>query len=107
MKGAELTKVVIKYIEAEGGKVINLIAASKSGNADLIACIGGRYCEFEIKGKGDRIKPAQTLKLNETIRKGGAAAYIHNLDDLKNILADVYQGGQLPLIPINVKKVTL
>lgn len=102
MNGAELTKLVIERIEAEGGKAINLIAASKSGNADVIACINGRYCEFEIKGKGDKEKPHQAIKLNEAIKAGGVAGFIHSLADLEEHIYLVNL-GRVDCPPVKVK----
>ena len=71
MNGQQLTAEVIADIEASGGKAINLIAASKAGNADIVACYKGKYIELEIKGRGDTEKPHQALKLNEAIEAGG------------------------------------
>lgn len=109
MNGKQLTKQVTDWIvNNEGGKVINLIAASKAGNADLIACIDGRYCEFEIKGKGDVESAAQTAKLNETIRKGGVAGYVRNLNDLKALIDYAHDSrGCMPEIVSQTIKVTL
>lgn len=108
MNGAELTKWAMSYIEDDlGSKAINLIAASKSGNADIIACIDGRYCEFEIKGEGDKIKPAQTVKLNKTIELGGVAGYVTCKKDLYELVVLVTDSGRMKPIETNIEKVTL
>ena len=107
MNGSELTKLVMDYVEASGGKAINLIAASKAGNADIIACINGRYVELEIKGKGDTEKPHQAEKLNEAIKAGGYGAFIHSQQDLKKLLTLVYNNKPCPLVQAKIAKVTL
>jgi hypothetical protein len=107
MNGAQLTKLVIAEIEKAGGKAINLIAASKSGNADIIACINGRYCEFEIKGKGDTEKPHQAAKLNETIIAGGVAGFVHSLADAQALILLAKTGKACPPIKLKVRSITL
>lgn len=107
MNGAKLTKKVIEQIEAAGGKAINLIAASKSGNADIIACINGRYCEFEIKGVGDTEKPAQAKKLNATIEAGGIAGFIHFPSQVDKFITYAKLGMNCPLVEAKIKKVDL
>lgn len=107
MNGAELTKKVIKRIEQVGGKAVNLIAASKSGNADVIACINGRYCEFEIKGKGDTEKPHQALKLNAAIDAGGVAGFIHNLAELDKYIAYAQLNIKCPEVKVKLDSFTL
>ena len=105
--GSELTKQVMKVITNKGGKAINLIAAGKSGNADIIACYKGRYLELEIKGRGDTIKPSQTVKLNSAITAGGYACFVFKLADVYDLLHLVDIGAPCPRVIDTVKCITL
>lgn len=107
MNGSQLTEKAMQIIEEHGGKVINLIAASKAANADLIACINGRYCEFEIKGKGDTEKPAQAQKLNTAIHAGGVAGFVHNIADLERLILLAETGQECNEVEAKVQSITL
>lgn len=89
MTGAELTKKVQKYIEEHyGGYVVNVIVASKSGTADLLACVNGNFFAFEIKGKGDKANPLQDNKLSKVAKAGGYGGYVRNLEEVNRIIID-------------------
>lgn len=107
MNGSKLTEKAMQVIEEHGGKVINLIAASKAANADLIACINGRYCEFEIKGKGDTEKPAQAEKLNSAIRAGGVAGFVHSIADLEKLILLAETNQQCDKVKAKIESITL
>lgn len=107
MNGAQLTKAVMTLIQARGGKAINLIAASKSGHADIIACYEGRYLELEIKGKGDKEKPHQAAKLNEAIAAGGYGGFVHTVEDALKLLQLIEAGLPCPAVKTTIVQVTL
>lgn len=107
MDGSELTGKVMTRIEELGGKAINLIAASKSGNADVIACVNGKYFELEIKGDGDTEKPHQAEKLNQAIDAGGYGAFIYSLEDLEDLLVYARNNRPCPKVKSTILAVTL
>lgn len=101
MTGAELSAKVMAYLEDRNCYVTNIIASSKAGTSDLIACINGRYVALEIKGKGDTLKPLQAQKLKSVIAAGGIGMEVRSINDA--ILAyNLAQTGQ-PCPPINAQ----
>lgn len=90
MKGSKLSALVIAHIEAvHAGYVINIIVASKSGNADLIACIKGKFFAFEIKGDGDTEKRLQDEQLTKVAKAGGYGGYVYSIADVDDIIANL------------------
>lgn len=67
-----------------GGKEVLKWATSKStkGVADVIACIKGRFCQFEIKAGKDRPREDQLKQQELTQKAGGVYVFIHNADEL-------------------------
>lgn len=97
MIGAKLSAAATKHIETvHNGYVINVIVASKSGNADLIACIRGKFFAFEIKGKGDTEKRLQDEKLTKVTKAGGYGGYVYSLADIDDIVNNLRQPKMSP-----------
>lgn len=104
MIGSKLSAAVTNHIEtAHNGYVINVIVASKSGNADLIACVNGKFFAFEIKGTGDTKKQLQDEKLNRVAKAGGYGGYVHSLADVDSIIKNLIQ----PKISSDTTKISL
>ncbi|PIR06671.1 MAG: hypothetical protein COV55_02860 [Candidatus Komeilibacteria bacterium CG11_big_fil_rev_8_21_14_0_20_36_20] len=77
----------VKILEEEfNAYVINIIAASKAGNMDLVACIYGEFYGFEIKWKNDQPSELQKEKINLCIDAGGKAYFIRSTEQLRNII---------------------
>lgn len=90
MTGAQLSAKAIKYIETKyTGYVVNVIVSSKSGTADIIACIKSNFFAFEIKGKGDTEKLLQDKKLNDVAKAGGYGGYVRKLSDIDYIVTNL------------------
>ena len=66
--------------------VINVTAASRSGNMDLIACIQGAFWGFEIKWKTDTPSIVQKEKINKCIDAGGKAFFVRSIEDLRHFI---------------------
>lgn len=107
MNGAKLTTLVMRYLQEVDAVSINLIAASKAGYADVIACYRGRFLALEIKGKGDTEKPAQAQKLNDVIEAGGYGKFIYSMQDLHDLLNLVDDGIECPKVKLKVKSINL
>ncbi len=87
MTGAKLSRLAIKHIEVKHcGYVVNTIVASKSGTADLIACIDGKFFAFEIKGDSDTEKPLQDAVLNRVANANGYGGYVYCIKDIDTIV---------------------
>lgn len=63
--------------------VINVTAASVSGNMDLVACIEGVFFGFEIKWKNDVPSELQKDKINKCLDAGGKAFFVRSVSDLR------------------------
>lgn len=78
----------IRILEQEfNAYVVNLVAGSKSGDTDLIACIEGLYYGFEIKWAKDTPSEIQKKKINKVIDAGGRAYFIRSEEQLRYILS--------------------
>lgn len=78
---------VLKVLEKDyGAYAINVVAASKSGTMDIVACIKGIFYGFEIKWKNDQPSELQKQKINKCIEAGGRAYFIRSIDQLRGIL---------------------
>lgn len=77
----------ISILEKEfGAYVVNVMAASRSGNMDLIVCIRGTFWGFEIKWKSDTPSIAQKEKINKCIAAGGKAFFVRSTEELRNFI---------------------
>ncbi len=77
----------IKILEQEfNAHVINLVAGSKSGDTDLVACIDGLYYGFEIKWANDVPSELQKKKINKVIDAGGKAYFIRSEEQLRHTI---------------------
>lgn len=76
---------------------INLTAASKSGNMDIIACIKGEFWGFEIKWKNDQPSELQKEKINNCIDAGGRAYFIRSVEQLRMVITQRLNPAKYPL----------
>ena len=77
----------VKILEQEyNAFVIVTVSTSKSGIADIIACIDGMFYAFEIKWGDDKPSELQKQKINEVIDSGGKAYFITSENELRYIL---------------------
>lgn len=85
MNGKRLSKLAQKHIrEKYDGFVVNVIAASRNGVPDLLACINGKFYGFEIKGENDKLSSLQAIKIAEIRVAGGVASEVRSLKDIDN-----------------------
>ena len=86
MLESKIQKKVIAYLLSIGCKVINLKAASRKGNADLVICYKGHYVEFEMKQPGKEPTKLQQIKGQECIDAGGHWFGIHSLEEAEEAI---------------------
>lgn len=89
MSESKIQSQMIKYIKARGGKVIDTIVLSTSGNADLIVCYLGRYVEIEAKAAGKKARALQEVKGRETIKAGGKWICTSSIEDVVDLLDNI------------------
>ena len=83
---SSIQKKVVTYLKSVGCKVVKLVTANTSGNADLIICYRGYYVEFEMKQPGKHATKLQLLKGKETVDAGGAWFEIHSVEEAKEAI---------------------
>ena len=71
MSEQKIQTQITNWLEAKGCKVVKVVSATKSGNADLVCCYRGLYVEIEVKDIGEKARPLQLLKADETVKAGG------------------------------------
>ncbi len=98
MLESKIQAKVVKYLEGIGCKVIKLIVANTSGNADLIICYHGYYVEFEMKQEGKEATKLQIIKGRQTIESDGQWFCIHSVEEAKLAIEFVNQQKGLPCI---------
>jgi hypothetical protein len=82
-----LQPACVKLLENEfSAYTINLMAASKAGHMDIIACIKGEFWGFEIKWKNDSPSLLQKEKINKCIAAGGKAFFIRSTSELRGAI---------------------
>lgn len=86
---SKIQKEILDWLESIGCKVIKLVVANKSGNADVIICYKGYYLEFELKQVGEEPTKLQCIKGKMTLDAEGQWFAIHSLDEAKEAIAFV------------------
>lgn len=59
-----------------------------AGIPDVVACIGGRFCAFEVKQPSGRLTRLQEAALEKIRDAGGVAGKVTSVEDVKEMLAD-------------------
>jgi len=62
MKEQDYQKKIVTYLESKGAYVVKVVAASKKGVPDIIACFCGQFIGIEVKTPTTR---ANTSKLQD------------------------------------------
>jgi len=89
MLESKIQKQTIDYLLSIGCKVINLKAASRAGNADLVFCYKGLYIEFEMKQPKKDATKLQQIKGRETVKAGGLWFVVHSVEEASEIMLQV------------------
>lgn len=58
-----------------------------AGIPDIIACIGGRFCAFEVKQPSGKLTRLQEIALGKIRDAGGVAGKVTSVEDVKGMLA--------------------
>ena len=87
--GSDLQKDVLLYLEALHYPAYNIIVASRSGVADIIACIEGRFASIEVKAGKDVVSELQRVKQNKVKRARGYAIIARSLEDVAMLVEQI------------------
>lgn len=84
-----ITKAILRFLKSvpncfcwktHGG------AYGTAGIPDVIACIDGRFCAFEVKQPGRELTALQAATLRKIEAAGGLACKVTSVDDVKTAL---------------------
>ena len=60
-----------------------------AGIPDIIACVGGRFCAFEVKQPSGKLTRLQEVALKKIEDAGGVAGKVTSVEDVKRLLAEM------------------
>lgn len=66
-------------------------SGSTKGVADIIACVNGHFCQFEIKAGKDRPREDQKIQQQLTIKAGGSYEFIHSATEFVQSVTQIEQ----------------
>jgi hypothetical protein len=88
----EITAHVLEYLELKGyapirnatvgirGRTVKRKHGNPVGSGDILACVNGRWFEFEVKAPGDRMSDAQIERLLKVRRALGEYHIVLSID---------------------------
>ncbi len=84
MKEQDFQAKIVKHLEAKGAYVVKVVAASKKGVPDILACYRGYFLAIEVKTPTTRanVSKLQSYNLNKITKAGGVACVAVTVDDL-------------------------
>lgn len=95
----DLTAFILDYLAVHGhyGARINIggimmpngrwrTSGSTKGVADTIACVNGKFCQFEVKVGKDRPRPDQLEQQTMTRQAGGVYEFIHSATEFVEVV---------------------
>ncbi len=91
MKEQDFQKKIVSYLESKGAYVIKVVAASKKGVPDVIACYKGQFLAIEVKTPTTRsnVSKLQEYNLDKVSEAGGYSGVAVHIDDLNPMLNSI------------------
>ena len=89
MTEATIQHKIIEYLKSIGGYPVKVVAATLSGNPDIICCLQGRFVAIEVKQPGKRPTQLQQLKMARIRECGGTAFVACSVDEVKEKLKEM------------------
>jgi len=88
MKEQDYQKKIVKALEAKGAYVVKVVAATKKGVPDILACYKGHFIAIEVKTPESRSNTSklQEYNLDKVSEAGGLAGVAVHIDDLNLML---------------------
>jgi len=88
MKEQQYQSKIVKYLESRGAYVIKVVAASKKGVPDVIACYKGQFIAIEVKTPLTRSNTSklQEYNLDKIAEAGGQSGIAVHIDDINPML---------------------
>ena len=94
MKEQQYQSKIVKYLESRGAYVIKVVAASKKGVPDVIACYKGQFIAIEVKTPLTRSNTSklQEYNLDKISEAGGLSGVAVDIDDINPMLNRIDNG---------------
>ena len=89
MLEATIQSKIMDYLKSINAYPIKIVAATKSGNPDIICCLNGRFMAIEVKQPGKRPTELQSLKMDKIRAAGGVAFVACSIDDVEEKLKEM------------------
>lgn len=86
MLEATIQRKILDYLTSIDAYPIKIVAATKSGNPDIICCLNGRFMAIEVKQPGKHPTELQKLKMDKIRAAGGVAFVACSIDDVENAI---------------------
>lgn len=88
----EIVAAIMRYLKSLPGCFAWKTHGGMYGTAgipDIIACVGGRFCAFEVKQPSGKLTRLQESTLGRIRVAGGVAGKVTSVEDVKSLLADM------------------
>ena len=88
----EIVAAIMRYLKGVPGCFAWKTHGGMYGTAgipDIIACVGGRFCAFEVKQPSGKLTRLQEVALKKIEDAGGVAGKVTSVEDVKRLLADM------------------
>ena len=88
MKEQQYQSKIVKYLEEKGAYVVKVVAASKKGVPDILACYRGKFLAVEVKTPLTRANTSklQVHNLNAVTEARGHSVVAVYVEDVENYL---------------------
>lgn len=89
MNESDIVKAIMKYLKSipqcfcwkeHGGMY------GTAGIPDIIACINGHFCGFEVKTNVDKPTKLQEATIRKILAAGGTAVVVRSVDEVKAVV---------------------
>ena len=88
MKEQDYQKKIVRHLESKGAYVVKVVAASKKGVPDILACYKGHFLAIEVKTPLTRanVSKLQDYNLNSVSEAGGISGIAVEVEDIMPML---------------------
>ncbi len=90
-KEQDYQRKIVQYLESRGAYVVKVVAASKKGVPDVLACYKGRFLAIEVKTPTTRanVSKLQDYNLDKVSEAGGYSGVAVHIDDINPMLNSI------------------
>lgn len=89
MREQAIQTAIIKYLKSLGIYTVKVMAATRAGVPDIIACYTGKFIAIEVKQPNNRPSELQKYNLQQILNAKGYACIATSVEDVKNFLKEI------------------